>query len=159
MGMTMEANEVRKAYKRQYRLKNRERINAQQREWRASHPEQVKQYNERYWEKVAENTKNLRKSWDDYGISVERRDELQGAVRSDQYADMVRSAALAADEKAAEHILLSVTENVTYERLEYHEKLGRCPLGRTNFYGARRLFFHYLDEALKNAQRESNKKG
>ncbi len=33
--------------------------------------------------------------------------------------------------------------------LEFHDRLVRCPLGRTDFYGARRLFFYYLDVALK----------
>lgn len=149
MGMTVEANEARKVYKRQYRLKNREKINSQQRAWRASNPERVKQYNERYWEKAAEKKKNARASWEDYGIDKARLDELVEIVRFGRYHTAVLSAARAAGESAADHILLSVMENLSYEHVEFHERLGRCPLGRTDFYGARRLFFHYMDCALK----------
>ena len=53
------------------------------------------------------------------------------------------------DRLAAGHIILSVTRSIPYDFLEYHDKLGRCSLCRTDFYGARRLFFHYLDIALK----------
>ena len=64
--------------------------------------------------------------------------------------------ALEADRKSAGHIILSVTKGLSYEHVEFHEKLGRCPLGRTDFYGVRRLFFQYLDCALRETQtRES----
>ena len=36
-----------------YRERNREKINAQNREWRAKHPDRVKEYARRYWEKQA----------------------------------------------------------------------------------------------------------
>ena len=42
-----------------------------------------------------------------------------------------------------------ITKGISYDFLEFHDRLGRCPLGRTDFYGARRLFFYYLDVALK----------
>lgn len=66
------------------------------------------------------------------------------------------STARSADDKVAEFILLSVMKNLSYDHIEYHEKLGRCPIGRTDFYGIRRLFFHYLDCALKAAGEESS---
>ncbi len=47
---------------------------------------------------------------------------------------------------------MEAQEGVSYEHLEYHSSLGQCPLSRTNFYGARRLFFHYLDMALRKMQ-------
>ena len=147
--LTLQAQEARRDYKRQYRARNREKINRQQREWRADNPESVKEYQKMYWEKRA---KNLRASWEDYGIDKERLGELWGIAKSGKYADVVLSAANAADEKAAGHSILSVRKNLSYERLEYHERLGRCPLGRTDFYGARRLFFHYLDCALKSGK-------
>lgn len=52
-GITLEAQETRRIYKREYRRKNREKINRQQREWRAANPERVKTYQMRYWEKKA----------------------------------------------------------------------------------------------------------
>lgn len=66
--MTMEARQARREYRKHYRDRNREKINRQQREWRAGNPEKVRQYEKRYWEKVAENTKDIRASWQDYGI-------------------------------------------------------------------------------------------
>lgn len=149
-GLTVQAQEVRREYKRQYRRKNRERINRQQREWRANNSEKVKEYQKRYWEKAAGKRKNLRAPWSDYGISKRRLEELQEIVRSDQYDELVLSAAFLADDRAARHIIASVKERVPYELIEFHEKFGRCALGRTDFYGARRLFFHYLDCELRN---------
>lgn len=151
MGMTLEAVKVRRDYKRKYRCDNRDRINAQQREWRSKNPDKVREYQKRYWEKQAEK-RNIRASWSDYGISKERRRELQDIAKSDENAEIVLDCAIRADRKSAEHIVLSVVEGLSYEHVEFHEKLGRCPLGRSDFYGARRLFFHYLDMELKNSQ-------
>lgn len=148
-GMSTQAQEARRNYKRQYRIRNREKINSQQRMWRKKNPDKVKEYQVQYWERKAG---NIRASWKDYGITQERVNELMEIVRSGEYEALAQQAVYMADEKAAGHILLSVKKNLSYERLEYHDKLGRCPLGRTDFYGARRLFFHYLDIALKNNQ-------
>lgn len=154
MGNTMEAQEVQKIYRRQYRSQNRDRINAQHRAWSARNRDKLREYQRKYWEKKAE-TGNIRLPWSAYGITEERHLELLEVARSGQHDAEVLSAATQADMKAAGHIILSVVEGVSYDHLEFHEKLGRCPLGRTNFYGARRLFFHYLDCALKE-QRENN---
>lgn len=148
MGMTTEAQEAKKNYKRQYRNRNRDRINAQQRIWNARNRDKLKEYQRKYWEKKAE-TGNIRLPWSAYGITEERYNELLEAARSGVHEAEVLSAAVRADRQAAGHIVLSVVEGVSYENLEFHEKLGRCALGRTNFYGARRLFFHYLDCALR----------
>lgn len=93
--------------------------------------------------------RNIRASWNDYGITPERLEKLQQFVREGSHDNMIRSLACMADKYAAEHILLSIKKGCSYERLECCNELGRCPLGRTNFYGTRRLFFHYLDIALK----------
>lgn len=151
-GLSQQAQEQVKIYKAEYRRKNRERINSQQRAWRANNPDKVRQYQRNYWERKAEKSKNIRKTWQDYGISKERLKELQEIVRSGKYESVVLSAAHEADEKAAEHIILSVKENASYETLEAKHALGKInmvPLGRTDFYGARRLFFHYLNCSLK----------
>lgn len=52
--MTNEALEMRKAYVREYRERNRERINRRQREWRARNPERLKELREQYWERKAQ---------------------------------------------------------------------------------------------------------
>lgn len=148
--LSAQAQEARREYKRQYRIRNREKVNLQQRMWRKKNPDKVKEYQAQYWERKAGKTGNIRASWQDYGITQERVDELVEIVRSGEYDDVALSAARMADEKAAGHILLSVKEQLSYDYLEYHSKLGRCPMGRTDFYGARRLFFHHLDSMLKS---------
>lgn len=158
-GMSAQAQEVRRNYKRQYRIRNREKINFQQRMWRKKNPDKVKEYQAQYWERKAGKSGNIRASWKDYGITQERVDELMEIVRSGKYETLARQVAHMADEKAAEHILLSVKKNLSYERLEYHDRLGRCPLGRTDFYGARRMFFHYLDCALKGEETKIQEDG
>lgn len=150
--LSTQAQEARRNYKRRYRIKNREKINSQQRMWRKKNPDKVKEYQAQYWERKVAKAGNIRAPWEDYDITQERVNELVEIIRSGEYDDVVLSAAQMADEKAAGHILLSVKENLSYERLEYHDQLGRCPLGRTDFYGARRLFFHYLDCVLKGKE-------
>lgn len=154
--LTLQAQEERRDYKRQYRARNREKINRQQREWRANNPDRVKQYQRKYWEKAAEKRRNIRASWEDYNITPERLNELMEIVKSGKYDAVVLSAARRADERAAGHIILSVKENLSYKYIEFHYKLGRCSLGRTNFYGTRRLFFHYLDCALREIQKRES---
>ena len=43
------------------------------------------------------------------------------------------------------YIIKSVTNDLSFPYIEYDEKLGRIPVGKTEFYGYRRLFYHYLD--------------
>lgn len=158
MDMTLEAREARRNYKKQYRSKNRDRINAQQRAWNARNRDKLREYQQRYWEKRA-GTGNIRLPWSAYGITEERYSELLEAVRSGRHDAEVLSAAIKADRAAAGHIILSVVDGLSYEKVEYNERLGRCTLGRTNFYGARRLFFHYLDCALKERQENNGTEG
>lgn len=55
--MDNRAKEERNAYMRdymaEYRKKNKERINAQKREWNKHNPDKLKEYRERYWERKA----------------------------------------------------------------------------------------------------------
>jgi chromatin segregation and condensation protein Rec8/ScpA/Scc1 (kleisin family) len=150
--MSAEAVEARRNYQREYRRKNQEKINAKRREWRADNRDKVRRYNQRYWERRAGKVQNIRASYADYNISPQRLNELIGIVRSGQHDDLVLSAARKADESAAEHIIMSVKENASYEALEARQaagKIERIALGRSDFYGARRLFFHYLDIVLR----------
>ncbi len=157
MGMTMEAQEERRRYQREYRHRNRDRINSQRKKWRAENRDKVREYNREYWERKAGKPKGIRASWGDYGITPERLNELIGIVRSGKYDAVVLSAARKADEKTAGHIIMSVIENASYEDLEAKYasgKIERIALGRSDFYGMRRLFFHYLDMALKGIPEE-----
>lgn len=56
MGKTKEelAMEARRAYQREHYRRNRKKINEKQRQWRAANPEKVRQYNQNYWLKKAQ---------------------------------------------------------------------------------------------------------
>lgn len=152
--LSLQAQEARRDYKRRYRAKNREKINRQQREWRAGNGDKVRQYNRQYWERRAQR-ENTRDSYADYGITPKRLEELKMIARLGKHDDLVRSAAHTANQDLAEYILLSVTQNKSYDALEKmwaRGEIERIPYGRTDFYGTRRLFFHYLDMGLKNGQ-------
>lgn len=51
--MTEAAKEARRAYAREYRKKNRERINEKHRQWQVNNPDKVKAAVSRYWERKA----------------------------------------------------------------------------------------------------------
>lgn len=53
MAMSESARAARYAYQKQWRRKNREKVNAYQRQWKKDNPDKVKQYNASYWEKKA----------------------------------------------------------------------------------------------------------
>lgn len=57
-------------------------------------------------------------------------------------------AAHEASDAIAGYILLSVTQGLSFEGVEYAEGLGRIPCGRTDFYGYRRMFYHIFDKKL-----------
>lgn len=49
--ITDEAKKKRAEYQRAYRERNRERINAKNREWHKNNPDKNKEYIQRYWNK------------------------------------------------------------------------------------------------------------
>lgn len=163
--MSAEAVEARRSYQSEYRRRNRDKINSQRKNWRMENRDKVQRYNREYWERRAEKARNIRASYADYGITPERLDELTEIVRSGQNDDLVQSAARRADEQAAGHIVLSVKRNMSYETLEARQAAGeieRVAIGRSDFYGTRRLFFHYLDDALRemtNKEKLGSKNG
>ena len=59
--------------------------------------------------------------------------------------EMIERAAVAASSEICPYIIKSVTNDLSFPFIEYDEKLGRIPIGKTEFYGYRRLFYHYLD--------------
>lgn len=159
--MTVEAMEARRAYQRKYRRKNRERINSQRRKWQSENREKAREYNQRYWQKIAEENQNLRASYAEFGIDETRLNELQEIVRSGRYDDLVESAAVKVGEDVSEYILMSVRENISFDRMRIKWELRdieQIPYSRTSFYAKRRLFFHYLDEVLRvlDAEREES---
>lgn len=112
-------------------------------EWQAKHPDQNRLVTKSELREI---------SFDIYGINRERYLELRNVCRSGEYENIVRSAAYAAAPDIAEYILMSVTQNKSYDSLAIEWELGkieRMVCGRTDFYACRRLFYHYLDQMLK----------
>lgn len=50
----MTGREAKNAYMREYRAKNRERLNRQERQRRKKNPERYKKYSESYWNRKAQ---------------------------------------------------------------------------------------------------------
>lgn len=70
------------------------------------------------------------------------------AIRNAIYqkdCEMIEQAAVATSSEIYPYILKSVTNDLSYPFIEYDEELGRIPIGKTEFYAIRRLFYHYLD--------------
>ena len=70
------------------------------------------------------------------------------AIRNVTYqkdCEMIEQAAIAASPDIFQYIIKSVTNDLPYQYIEYDEKLGRIPVGKTDFYALRRLFYHFLD--------------
>lgn len=101
-----------------------------------------------------------KKSKISYGITSGRNDgmpksnyrenQLEGnAIRNMLYrkdCEMIEQAAVAASPEIYRYIIKSVTNGLPYQFVEYDEVLGKIPIGKTDFYGYRRLFYYYLDK-------------
>lgn len=71
------------------------------------------------------------------------------AIRNVTYqkdCEMIERAAIAASPDIFQYIIKSVTNDLSYQFIEYDETLGRIPVGINEFYGYRRLFYYYLDK-------------
>lgn len=97
-----------------------------------------------------ENQGAPRLGFDAYSISRERYLELRNGCATGKYSPATLREACIGLEFIKPWILLSVTKNRSYDRIEYDLKLGRIPIGRTDFYGYRRLFYHNLDCLLRS---------
>lgn len=89
-----------------------------------------------------------RHSWEHYGISEERYRKLTEYIQSGIYTSVARQAAHIANKDIAKYILLSVTENLSYDELQKMwelKRIERMACCRTDFYGYRRLFYHLFD--------------
>lgn len=93
-----------------------------------------------------------RHSWQHYGISKERCKQLTEYIQSGRYASVARQAAHTANETIAEYILLSVTQNKSYDALRVKwelREMEQIPYCRTDFYGIRRYAIHLFDLEMK----------
>lgn len=93
-----------------------------------------------------------RYSWDYYGISKDRYRQLTEYIRSGRYVSLASSAAHRASEIAERYILMSVTENLSYDDLESLWSVGkieRLPYCKSNFYGLRRYFYSLVDKEFR----------
>ena len=90
-----------------------------------------------------------RLGFDAYNISRERQKELRNGCAAGKYSAETLSKACEGFEFISPWIILSVTKSRSYDLLEYSQ-LGRIPIGRTDFYGFRRKFYHNLDCLLRN---------
>jgi hypothetical protein len=87
-------------------------------------------------------------SWKDYGISVQTQRELKEFCflydekkKRGNRQDLTDCKMI---EEAARDLLKSVTDDLSYEYLEFDDTLGRIPVGKTDFYGYRRKFYDCL---------------
>lgn len=93
-----------------------------------------------------------RYSWQYYGITKERFGQLTEYIQSGIYASLASQAAHMANKDIAEYILLSVTQNKSYDALRVKwelKEMERIPYCRTDFYGIRRYFFSIFNEKMK----------
>lgn len=87
-----------------------------------------------------------------YGISKVRYIQLTEYIQSGRYASLASQAAHRANEMIAEYILLSVTQNKSYDALRVKwelKEMEQIPYGRSDFYGVRRYFFSIFDKELR----------
>ncbi len=92
-----------------------------------------------------------RHSWQHYGITKERYMQLTEYIQSGRYAALASQAAHRANETISEYILLSVTQNKSYDALRVKwelKEMERIPYCRTDFYGIRRYFMSLFDKEM-----------
>ena len=90
--------------------------------------------------------------WKYYGLTKRRVEELERLIQSDRYESLALQAAHTANEAIAEYILLSVTQNKSYDALKVKwelKEMERIPYCRTDFYGIRRYFYSLFDKELR----------
>ena len=95
----------------------------------------------------------MRKSYADYGMTGGRAKELLEECHAGKHSEQVRTAAYKACPAAAEHIILSIMQNKAYDILEFDIRLGRIPVGRSDFYGFRRHTLAILNNMLAGKEK------
>lgn len=48
-----------KAYQKEWRNAHREELNEKRRQWAKDHPDKIKEYNDNYWERLAERNESV----------------------------------------------------------------------------------------------------
>ena len=90
-----------------------------------------------------------RMGYSEYGISRERYLELCSGCAEGKYSPETLQEACRGLEFIEPWIILSVTKSRSYDLIEFNSELGRIPIGRSDFYGFRRKFYHNLDVILR----------
>lgn len=93
-----------------------------------------------------------RHSWQHYGITKDRYRQLTEYIQSGRYTYLASQAAHTANEMIAEYILLSITQNKSYDALRVKwelKEMERIPYCRTDFYGIRRYFMAIFDKEMR----------
>lgn len=83
-----------------------------------------------------------------YGLTDERVAELVKLIQSGRYDPLALQAAHRADKDAAEYIILSIKQNLSYDALEKlwaRGDIDRIPCSRTGFYYTKKYFYHLFD--------------
>ena len=90
-----------------------------------------------------------RMGYSEYGISRERYLELRNGCAEGRYSPETLREACRGLDFIKSWIILSVTKSKSYDLIEFNSELGRVPVGRSDFYGFRRKFYHNLDVILR----------
>ncbi len=93
-----------------------------------------------------------RESWGQYGITKLRYRQLTKYIQSQKYDSIVQLAAHTANKMIARYILLSITQNKSYDafRVKWELKeMEQIPYCRTDFYGIRRYAIHLFDLEMR----------
>lgn len=104
-----------------------------------------------------ENQRAPRLGYSKYGMSREKYLELRNGCAAGKYSLKMLQEACREFEFIEPWIILSVTKSKSYDRLEFDLQLGRVPVGRTDFYGFRRKFYHNLDCLLRAEQKDASR--
>lgn len=88
--------------------------------------------------------------WEYYGLGDKNyRKKIYKMCQSGRYDHVVRKLAYQTCPEIAEYLIKSVTQNKSYDRLEFDWKLGRICVCKSDFYGYRRRLYYLLDLKLK----------
>ncbi|MBD5553945.1 MAG: hypothetical protein HDQ95_00980 [Roseburia sp.] len=90
----------------------------------------------------------MRQSYSDYGLSEERAKSLLKECKCGKHRELVQKSAHMAAPDIEEYIIKSMTENRSYDKLEFDRALGRIACGRTDFYSYRRYTLAILNSLL-----------
>lgn len=96
-----------------------------------------------------------RHSWQYYGIDTDRYRKLTEYIRSGRYDSLALQAAYVANKDIAEYILMSATQNKSYDALRKKwelKEIEQIPYCRTDFYGIRRYFYHLFDLEVRRIE-------